>query len=210
MMRLSRQKLVVFFADPWVKLFAAAFVFPALNHGSYNLIALSEMPLFLDSNFTGIAACFGLPYGLLTAFMTNFFAELQYGFPWRHLPFALCGMATAIIVWRMARLDKLRTPLHFVVGTILVAFANSLLGAIIATFVFGGGTATNIDVIVMGFALMFDNIFSAAFLGRIIVNLFDKAPVLFAAMLFWRYVASPQARASAEPLPAGGSPAPSA
>jgi hypothetical protein len=210
MKHMSRVKLLGFFADPWVKLFAAAFVFPALNQGFYNLIALSEIPLFLDSNFTGIAACFGLPYGLLTAFMTNFLAELQYGFPWRHLPFALCGMATAIIVWRMARLDKLRTPMHFVVGTLLVAFANSLLGAIIATFVFGGGTATNIDVIVMGFALMFDNIFSAAFLGRFIVNLFDKAPVLFAALLFWRYLASPQARASAEALPAGGSRAPSA
>lgn len=203
MKRLSRVKLASFFADPWVKLFTAAFIFPAVNLGLNHLVVLTEIPLFLDSNFTAIAALMGLPYGLLTAFMTNFFAELLYGFPWRHLPFALCGMATAIIVWRMSRLEKLRTPVHFVVGTLLVAFANSLLGAIIATFVFGGGTATNIDVLVMGFALMVDNLFSAAFLGRIVVNLVDKAPAVLMAMLYWRYVASPQARVQAEALPSG-------
>lgn len=188
MKRLSRARLASFCSDPWVKLIAAAFVFPAVNLGLNHLVVLTEVPLFLDSNLTAVAAVMGLPYGLLTAFMTNFFAELLYGFPWRHLPFALCGMATALIVWRMSRLDRLRTPLHFVVGTLLVALANSLLGAAIATFVFGGGTATNIDVLVMGFALMFDDIFSAAFLGRIVVNLVDKAPAVLLAMLYRRYL----------------------
>jgi len=91
----------------------------------------------------------------------------------------------------MIRLNRLHTPLNFVVATLLVAFANSLLGAIIAIFVFGGGTATNIDVIVTGFALVFNNIFSAAFFGRIVVNLVDKAPAVLAAMFFWRSLTSP-------------------
>ncbi|HOX91300.1 MAG TPA: hypothetical protein PLC54_00155 [Spirochaetales bacterium] len=188
MLLIDTQRHRAFWRKTWLRLLATVLVFPGINLALNHLIVLTEIPLFLDSIFTAMAACLGWPYGLATAFMTNFYAELMYGFPWRHLPFALCGMATAVIVFRMIRMGKFSTPLNFVAATLLVAFANSLLGAIIATLVFGGGTATNIDVIVMGFALIFDNIFSAAFLGRFVVNLVDKAPAVLAAMYFWRYL----------------------
>jgi hypothetical protein len=115
--------------------------------------------------------------------MTNGFGELAAGFPWVHLPFALCGMATAWIVHGLVRRDMFSTPVHFILATILVAIANSVLGAIIATFVFGGGTGVNIDIIVSGFALAFGDIFSAALIARIAVNMVDKAPAVFIAML---------------------------
>jgi len=98
MQAINKQRYQVIWVKTWLKLFAAVLVFPAINLGLNHLILLTEILLFLDSNFTAMAACLGLPYGLLTAVMTNFDAEIIYGFPWRHLPFALCGIATAVIV----------------------------------------------------------------------------------------------------------------
>ncbi len=179
------------FSKNWFRLILAVLLFPAINLGLNELILKTSVPLFLDSIFTACAAVLGLPFGMLTAVLTNFYAEILHGFPGRHLPFALCGIATALIVWAMCRKKMLRTPLHFLLGTISVALANSVLGAIIATFVFGGGTGSNIDVVVAGFALAFENILSAAFIGRMIVNLIDKAPAILGAMLFFRLLFAP-------------------
>lgn len=175
-------------ATRWFRLILAALILPAINAGLNMLIQTTPIPLFLDSIGTGVAAVIGLPYGLLTALVTNFVAEALAGFPWTHAPFALCGMATALIVWWMAKTNRMHTPMEFIYGTFLVALANSILGALIAVFVFDGGTGTNIDVAVAGFALALDDILSAAFLARLAVNLLDKAPVVLAAMIAARYL----------------------
>ena len=169
------------------RLAAALLVLPALNVALNRLILFTSVPLFMDSIGTALsAALFGLPLGLATAVLTNGFGELVAGLPGVHLPFALCGMATALIVHVMVRRDRFSTPLHFFLATLLVALANSVLGAIIATFVFGGGTGVNIDVIVSGFALAFGDIFSAALIARVAVNIIDKAPAVFLAMVALR------------------------
>ncbi len=49
------------------------------------------------------------------------------------------GLATAWIVHVLIRRNMFSTPVHFILATFLVAIANSILGAIIATFVSGGG-----------------------------------------------------------------------
>jgi energy-coupling factor transport system substrate-specific component len=171
----------------WMSVFrflAALVVLPALNMVLNRLILFTSVPLFMDSIGTAVsAAVFGLPLGLATAVLTNTFGELVAGFPMVHLPFALCGMATAWIVHFLVRRSMFSTPLHFILATLLVAVANSVLGAIIATFVFGGGTGVNIDIIVSGFALALGDIFSAALFARIAVNIVDKAPAVFIAML---------------------------
>lgn len=169
---------------PAFRLVAALLILPALNTAFNRLILFTAVPLFMDSIGTAIsAALFGLPLGLATAVLTNGFGELVAGFPMVHLPFALCGMATALIVHLMVKGARFSTPLNFVVATVLIALANSVLGAIIATFVFGGGTGVNIDVIVSGFALAFGDIFSAALIARVAVNIIDKAPAVFLAMM---------------------------
>lgn len=175
-------------ANRWFRLALAVLILPAINAGLNMLIQATPIPLFLDSIGTGIAAVFGLPYGLLTALATNLLEEPLTGFPGTHAPFALCGMATALIIWWMVKTDRTRTPLQFIYGTVLVTLANSLLGALIAVFVFSGGTGTNIDVAVAGFTLALNNILSAAFLARLAVNLIDKAPVVLAAMITARFV----------------------
>ncbi len=167
----------------WFRMVLAALILPAINAGLNRLVLTTPIPLFLDSIGTGIAAVLGLPYGLITALATNLMEEALNAFSWTHLPFAICGMATALIVWWMVRTRRTHTPLQFMYGTFLAALANSVLGAIVAVFIFGGGTGTNIDVAVAGFALALDNILSAAFLARLTVNLIDKAPVVLAAMM---------------------------
>jgi len=171
---------------------------PLANIALNRLVLFTSVPLFLDSIGTALsAAVLGLPWGLGTALLTNAYQELFEGFALRHLPFAICGMATALLAWLETR--RRREPLigRFMLLTVSVAFANSLLGAIVATFVYGGGTGANIDVIVAGFALAFKGIFSAAFLARVPVNLVDKAPAALAALLASR------ALGSAEETPLG-------
>mgnify|MGYP000999988122 FL=1 len=180
-------------APPWLgdvrmRLALAVLAFPLANAVLNVLILKTPVPLFLDSSFTAASALFGLPYGMATAVMTNLLEEAFNGFPWKHLPFAICGMATVLIVWFMARLGKLRTPLHALLATFFVALANSVLGAVIATFVYGGGTGTNIDIVVAGFSLAMESIFSAAFFGRMLVNIVDKAPAVILAMVMARFL----------------------
>lgn len=171
------------------RLVAALLVLPVFNVALNRLILFTSVPLFMDSIGTALsAAVFGLPLGLATAILTNGFGELVAGFPLVHLPFALCGMATALIVDTMVKRERFSTPIHFFLATLLVALANSVLGAMIATFVFGGGTGVNIDVIVSGFALAFGDIFSAALIARVAVNIIDKAPAVFLAMVTLRAV----------------------
>ena len=118
------------FSSVPVRVLASVLVFPAVNVGLNTLIISTPIPLFLDSMFTAAAAVLGLPYGLATAVLTNLFSEIVHGFSGKHFPFALCGISTVLIVWRMARADRLRTPAHFLLCAFLVALANSLLGAV--------------------------------------------------------------------------------
>lgn len=172
----------------WFRIIIAALILPAINAELNMLIQTTPVPLFLDSIVTGVAAVMGLPYGLATAVATNLLEEVFMGFEGTHAPFAICGMATALIVWWMVQTQRTHTPMQFIYGTFLVALANSILGAVIAIFVYGGGTGTNIDVAVAGFALALDNILSAAFLARLAVNLLDKALVVLAAFLTARFL----------------------
>ena len=170
----------------------ALIVLPGLNLGLNALVVRSSVPLFLDSLGTAASSVlFGLPLGLATAFLTNLYQDAAAGFTFAHLPFAVCGMATAIIVRAAARRAPLWIPARFLAVTGAVALANSVLGAVIATFVFGGGTGVNVDILVAGFMLAFDDMLSASFLARLAINLVDKAPAILAAALAQRWLAGP-------------------
>ena len=179
-----RYPILVILERPVPRLALALLVLPALNVALNRLILFTSIPLFMDSIGTVLSTVLlGLPLGLATAVLTNGFGELLAGFPLIHLPFALCGMATALIVDALVKQKRFSTPPHFILATLLVALANSVLGAIIATFVFGGGTGVNIDVIVSGFALAFGDVFSAALIARVAVNIIDKSPAVFLGMV---------------------------
>jgi len=150
-------------------------VFPLAN-ALLSLAARDVVPLFLDSIFTAIAAAvFGPWHGMVVAVLTNGWNEVFDGFSGLHILFAVCGMATALIVSAFVHSGRYRGSLSWGLCIGAVTLSNSLLGALIAAFVYGGGTRMNLDNIVAGFSLFTESVFTAAFLARIPINLVDKA-----------------------------------
>ena len=97
------------------------------------------------------------------------------GFPMTMLPFAICNMSTGFIVGMMADRGRFRTGMHALVAVLLVTASNSLLGAVIATFLYGGITGSAaVDYVVVGLLAAGRTVLSAAFIARIPANLVDK------------------------------------
>ena len=160
----------------------AIIAFPLAN-ALLSLAARDALPLFLDSIFTAVAAAaFGPWHGVATAILTNGWNEAFDGFSGLHILFAVCGVATALIVDAFVRAGRYRSALAMALCVGAVTLANSLLGALIAAFVYGGGTMMNLDNIVAGFALFTESVFTAAFLARLPINLVDKTIAVVPAL----------------------------
>jgi len=169
-------------------------IFPLAN-ALLSLAARDVLPLFLDSIFTAIAAAvFGPWHGIVVAVLTNGWNEVFDGFSGLHILFAVCGVATAIIVSAFVRSGRYRSTLSWSLCIGSVTLANSLLGALIAAFVYGGGTRMNLDNIVAGFSLFTESVFTAAFLARVPINLVDKALAVAPAMALAASLASSKSR----------------
>jgi energy-coupling factor transport system substrate-specific component len=134
------------------------------------------LPFFIDSIFTAAAgALFGWIPGLIVGLWTNAAAEMLLGFPMTMLPFAVCNMSTGFIVGLMAERGLFRTATNALVAVVLVTASNSVLGALIATFLYGGITGTAaVDYVVVGLLAAGRAVLSAAFLARVPANLVDK------------------------------------
>ncbi|MBU8914380.1 MAG: hypothetical protein KOO61_10185 [Spirochaetales bacterium] len=149
-----------------------------------------SLPFFFDSIGTAVvAATVGLVPGLVVAIGTNALIEVLNGFPWIHLPFAVCGMATAVIIWAFVRKNAFGNIGTVLLVSLLVAFANSILGGVIASFVYGGVTGVGVDYLVTGLVAAGQSIVSAAFWARLPANLFDKTIAVLAAYGAHRYLA---------------------
>ncbi len=116
--------------------------------------AALNFPFFFDSIWTAtIAALFGPVVGVATGILTNFFLEVLAGFTLIHYPFGLCNALTGLIVGLMARSGRFRAINHIVMASLAVTLGNSILGAVIATYLFGGATGIDIDYIMTGLML---------------------------------------------------------
>jgi energy-coupling factor transport system substrate-specific component len=171
--------------------FCALIAFPLGNVALNRLVIFTDLPLFFDSIFTALcAALFGLGPALATAVLTNGGIEVATGFPGTHLPFAVCGMATAWIVSRAAARNRFSASIHVAAAILEVSLANALLGALIASLVYGGYTAVNIDVAVSAIQTIGGNIFSAVFLARLPTNIVDKGIAVGIAVLGFKLASS--------------------
>jgi len=148
------------------------------------------LPFFFDSIFTACAgALFGWLPGVLAGLWTNLAWEVMFGFPMTMLPFGICNMSTGLIVGLMAFSGHFRTGVHALVAVLLVTASNSILGALIATYLYGGITgAAAVDYLVVGLLATGRAVLSAAFLARIPANLIDKSIAVFAAFFLLRYL----------------------
>jgi energy-coupling factor transport system substrate-specific component len=143
------------------------------------------LPFFFDSIFTACAgALFGWLPGLLAGVWTNLACELIFGFPMTILPFALCNMSTGLIIGVMAGTGHFRSGVHALIAVVLVTASNSLLGALIATYLYGGITGSAaVDYVVIGLLSTGRTVLSSTFLARIPANLVDKGIAVFAAFI---------------------------
>ncbi len=143
------------------------------------------LPFFFDSIFTACAAAlFGWLPGLLVGLWTNLAAEMMFGFPMTMLPFAVCNMSTGLIIGLMAVRGSFRSGLQALIAVVLVTASNSLLGSVIATYMYGGITGSAaVDYVVVGLLATGRTVLSAAFLARIPANLVDKGIAVLAAFI---------------------------
>lgn len=154
----------------------------ATNLGLSLLNTALNLPFFLDSIGTAVAAAtLGIVPALVVAVGTNVLFELVYGFTLTHLPFAICGIATVLIVRGFMRIGWFDAIGHALIVSLAVAFANAVLGAVIATFLFGGITGVGIDYLVSGLITSGGSLFSASFWARVPANIIDKTFAVFVA-----------------------------
>lgn len=164
-------------------------VLVALNLGLKNLNSALSMPFFFDSIGTALgAALFGLLPGLAVGVLTNGVQEVLAGLAMENLPWAICSAATAAIVWAYVRTGRFAHIRGAVFASLWVALANSILGALIATSLYGGMTGVPLDYIAMGIVTAGRSILEAAFLARVPSNLIDKSIAVFTAYLFYRHL----------------------
>jgi energy-coupling factor transport system substrate-specific component len=172
--------------------FVAASVFAAGIINALLVIVNTRLflPFFFDSIFTACAgALFGWLPGLLAGCWTNLAYELMFGFPMTMLPFAICNMSTGLIVGLMAGKGLFRTGMHALVAVLLVTASNSILGALIAVYLYGGITGTAaVDYVVVGLLATGRTVLSAAFLARIPANLVDKGIAVISAFMLLGYL----------------------
>jgi energy-coupling factor transport system substrate-specific component len=151
--------------------------------------AAVDSPFFFDSIFTATAGALWGPWaGLLCAFATHFFIVAFHGWGiewWYFLP---CGMATGAIVGAFGKIRGAKDVTAIILCAISVTLANSLLGAIIAVYAYGGITAHPSDYIVTGLILAGQSILGASFWARIPINLIDKGIAVILAFVAKRYI----------------------
>ncbi len=155
---------------------AAAVILGVLMNCFLNWLAtVLKIPFFLDSVFTILnAGLLGLIPGLLTGLLTNLTLEVLRGFPGYLYPFALVNMLSALVTWlhvRYGTLSKASGALWLILTLTLV---NSFSGAVIVYILFGGVTDERIDSVIRAVIVAGQNFFTAAFLGRILINIADK------------------------------------
>jgi energy-coupling factor transport system substrate-specific component len=172
--------------------FVAASVFAAGVINALLVVVNTHLflPFFFDSIFTAcVGALFGWLPGLVAGAWTNLACELLLGFPMTILPFALCNMSTGLIVGVMAGNGRFRSGVHALVAIILVTASNSILGALIATYLYGGITgAAAVDYVVVGLLATGREVLSATFLARIPANLVDKGIAVLAAFVLFGFL----------------------
>lgn len=170
-------------------LFTAAIVVVALcvNVGLSMVNESLSLPFFLDSIGTAVAAAtVGLVPALAVATGTNALFELVYESNLEHLPFAVCGITTVLIIRIFVQTGRFDSVGNAVLASLAVALSNAVLGAMIAAFLFGGVTGVGIDFLVTGLVASGQSLLSASFWARVPANIIDKTIAVFVAYVVWR------------------------
>lgn len=164
-----------------IVLLVIAFAF--LNAGADYLNDRSlEIPLFFDTIGTlVVTALFGVVPGVATAVGTHVWMEIINTPSGIYLPWMACNISSALILWILMRRGQFETPIHALIAGLWIALANALIGAVVAASLFAGDTEHAVDFVASTLYSLGQNLFSAAFLARLPVNVADKTIAVFIA-----------------------------
>jgi len=145
----------------------------AINLVLGTTIQMLKIPLiFLDTLGTIFGAVLLGPfYGAIIGLLTNVIQGILTN-P-KDIPFALVNVAIGLIVGFIARKYKFDLKAALVTGLILSVTAP-LIGTPIAIWIYGGLTGGGTDFLFLWLVKSGQEIFTAAFLPRIVGNLVDK------------------------------------
>lgn len=147
------------------------------------------LPIFMDSIFTIMtAALFGLWPSVIVGLLTNTFIEVLNGFPGTYLAFTPVNLFTALITSFFVYKKLFETPTQAFWLIIVLALINSISGALIVSFFFGGFTNLSMDNIVRGIILTGHSIFSSAFIVRLVANIVDKGPAVIISFFVYKAI----------------------
>ncbi|HNY20794.1 MAG TPA: hypothetical protein PKO22_01460 [Treponemataceae bacterium] len=139
-----------------------------------------EIPLFMDTMGTVAATLVGgLIPGMLVGFATNlgYCAMCALSNPPKQsqLLFALCNVASAVVVWLFFRKRGTNNPVFdLFILCVAVTIVNSVLGGVISFYRYGGMDRFPTDYMVAGMLLQDIPPLSAAIASRLPINLLDK------------------------------------
>jgi energy-coupling factor transport system substrate-specific component len=140
-----------------------------------------HLPLFMDSIMTVAVTLFsGLIPGIVAGIAYNVLWPFVVGGDPRQMIFACCSVATAVLAhfWITKRKGSwILTDLLML--SLIIGFANSVLGGIISTFAFRGVDSFPSDYIMAGMLMQEIPLVGAAILARIPLNLIDKGIAVF-------------------------------
>lgn len=140
-----------------------------------------HVPLFMDSIMTVAVTFFsGLIPGIVTGIIYNALWPLITGGDPRQALFACCSVATVAFVhlWATKRKGG-RIFTDLLMLSLIIGFANSVLGGIISTFAFRGVDSFPSDYIMAGMLMQDIPLVGAAILARVPLNLIDKGIAVF-------------------------------
>jgi len=160
----------------------------ALNVVGGMLNTTLKLPLFLDTIGTMLVAVTCGPWlGALAGGLSNVIVSIASP---ADMAFALVNILVGLVVGYVAIWRGYRDWISPLVAGLLTAVVASIVGPWIAVYVYGGLTGGVLDIAVAGLMKGGADVFSAAFISRVLPNLADK--LLSAYLVFFVVLALPK------------------
>jgi len=160
----------------------------ALNVVGGMLNTTLKLPLFLDTIGTMLVAVTCGPWlGALAGGLSNVIVSIASP---ADMAFALVNILVGLVVGYVAIWRGYRDWISPLIAGLLTAVVASIVGPWIAVYVYGGLTGGVLDIAVAGLMKGGADVFSAAFISRVLPNLADK--LLSAYLVFFVVLALPK------------------
>jgi len=160
----------------------------ALNVVGGMLNTTLKLPLFLDTIGTMLVAVTCGPWlGALAGGLSNVIVSISSP---ADMAFALVNILVGLVVGYVAIWRGYRDWISPLIAGLLTAVVASIVGPWIAVYVYGGLTGGVLDIAVAGLMKGGADVFSAAFISRVLPNLADK--LLSAYLVFFVILALPK------------------